>query len=388
MKNSSKLMTSIIIGLILLTGCTLPQEKVEVSYSDAPLAWIDAPLDGTHLPLGPVEIVTHASSPTEVLSVQLQVNQQIVAEKPPDEVSAGLALANFVWQAEEPGEYLVTVAARGTDGVWGPYASAVILVGEISEPLVESSPTPSLTETPTITPEPSSACINRAGFISETVPDGSEFSPNTNFTKTWTLVNSGSCTWSSEYSLVFVDGSRMGGVSPIGLAEEVPPGDQTTLSVDLQTPASSGTYQGNWMLMDGGGAAFGLGNNGQTPFWVQIEVAQTIIINPPPIIDIEPPTVSVDYSPKGGGQPNEDQEITFTAIGSDNVGVALIEIYFTASGSPTPNLVGSCSSVTTCEITAGPFPDATYVLIAKAFDAAGNQGSSWPQNVIVFTVVQ
>lgn len=388
MKNLSNLMTSIIIGLILLTGCTLPQEKVEVSYSDAPLAWIDAPLDGTQFPLGPIEIITHASAPDEVALIQLQVNQQIMTEKSPDEVTDGLALANFVWTPTEPGEYLLTVAAREADGVWGPYASAVIQVGEIPQPQSETTPTIIVTETPTVTPVVSSTCSNLASFAGETIPDGSEFSPGDNFTKTWTLENSGSCTWDSEYSLVFVDGSRMGGASPMGLAEDVPPGDQISLSVDLLAPDSPGTYQGNWMLMDGDGVTFGLGNNGQTPFWVQIEVIQTIIINPPPIIDIEPPTVSVDYSPKGGGQPNEDQEITFTATGSDNIGVASIEIYFTASGAPNPNLIGSCSSTTTCEITAGPFPDGTYVLTSRAYDAAGNLGNSWPQNVIVFSVVK
>ena len=379
---------SILIGLTILAGCTLPQESVEVSYADAPRAWIDAPLDGTQLPLGPVEIVTHASAPDGVALIQLQVNQQVMTEKSPDEVSDGLALANFIWTAEEPGEYLLTVAAREADGAWGPYASAVIQVGEIPQTELEITPTTFVTETPTVTPESISSCSNQAGFGGETIPDGTKFSPGDNFTKTWTLVNNGSCTWDTEYSLVFVDGTRMGGTSPMGLAEEVPPGDQIMLAVDLQAPDSQGIYQGNWMLMDGDGAVFGLGNNGQTPFWVQIEVVQTIIINPPPIIDIEPPTVSVDYSPKGGGQPNENQEITFTAIGSDNIGVASIEIYFTASGTEDPNLVGSCSSTTTCEITAGPFPDRTYILTAKAFDAAGNQGSSWPQNVIVFTVVQ
>jgi len=387
MKNSSKLITSIIIGLILLTGCTLPQETADLFYSDAPLAWIDAPLDGTRLPLGSIEIVTHASAPGGVALIQLQINQQVMTEKKPDEISNGLALANFVWTPTEPGEYLLTVSAREADGAWGPYASAVIQVGEVPQTQLDITPSAIVTETPTVTPEVSSTCSNRAGFGGETIPDGTEFSPGDDFTKTWTLINTGSCTWDSDYSLVFVDGSRMGGASPIGLAEKVPPGDQIMLSVDLQATDSPGTYQGNWMLMDGDGVTFGLGNNGLTPFWVRIEVVQTIIINPPPIIDIEPPTISVDYYPKGGGQPNENQEITFTATGSDNIGVTSIEIFFTAAGAENPNLVGSCSS-TICEITAGPYPHGTYILTARAFDAAGNQGSSWPQNVIIFEVVQ
>jgi hypothetical protein len=391
MRNYKKTLLLTLLWILWLASCTLPQNTPAVSYAKAPTAWIDAPLDGSHLPLGGVEIITHASAPKEVAAVQLQVNQQQVAERPPDKITNGLALTNFLWQATAPGEYLLTVAAQDADGTWGPFSSAAIIVGEVVGSAAEVQETltvtPTVTAAPTSTPEEDAGCINRAGYISETIPDDTQFLPGENFTKSWTLVNNGTCIWESGYSLVFVDGSGMGGPSSVALPEVVPPGDQVTLLINLQAPGEAGTYQGNWMLADQNGEVFGLGESGQSSIWVRIEVAIEIVIIPGIILDTQPPTIAVDYSPKGGGGPTESQEITFTASGTDNVGITLIEIYFTLSGEETATLVGTCSDTSFCEITGGPYSADTYVLIAKAFDAAGNQSSTWPQDVIVFEVV-
>ena len=391
---SLRLFTMVIIaGVALLAGCSLPQTPQAAVHADTPLAWIDAPLDGSQYPLGAVEIVAHASAPDEVKSIQLQVDQQVVTEKPPDEVSDGLALANFVWQPDGPGVYLLSVAAKGADGSLSPFATAVISVGDTLPDDTQTpdsnlpAPTPTETAAP-IVPQENAACTDQAGFVGETIPDDTEFKPGAAFTKSWTLVNNGSCTWDAGYSLVFVDGSRMGGASPIALPRQVPPGDRIGLSVDLQAPENTGTYQGNWMLSDPDGRMFGLGADGQTAFWVRIKVVSQIIIIPPVIIDTQAPTISVDYSPRGSGAPNADQAITFTATASDNIGVTLIEIYFSPANARVPTLIGSCTDTARCVITAGPFDDKTYALFAKAYDAAGNQASTPEQNVIVFAVVK
>lgn len=396
MKNQTRIIVWVISTIFLLTGCTLPGDSSAVSRSSSPLAWIDAPLDGSHFPLGAIEIVTHASAPGEVTAIQLQVDELVVAQKPPDEISGGLALANFVWQAEEAGEHLLLVSAQGEDGVWGPFASAVVTIGA-EDPTLAEEPTPTTTSTPTptgtlettitVTPTEMTACTNRAQYVSETIPDNTVFAPGENFVKSWTLQNNGTCAWETGYNLVFVNGSQMNGSSPSSLPQVVIPGEQVTLSVDLQAPNNTGTYQGNWVLMDGDGQQFGLGADGNTAFWVKIVVEETPTITPEPTPDTQPPTIVVDYSPKGSGEPTEGQQITFTATASDNVGVAKIEIYFTASGASEANLVGTCSSTTICEITAGPFNDGPYVLTARAYDAAGNMGSTWPINVFVYAVV-
>jgi hypothetical protein len=121
-----------------------------------------------------------------------------------------------------------------------------------------------------------SPCSDKATFIQDvTILDDTRFSPGENFTKTWRLSNSGTCTWSSKYALDFVDGDQMSGKSPQLFTSEVPPGQTIDLSVDLTAPASNGTYRGNWMLQNENGDHFGLGIDGNKPFWVQITVGET-----------------------------------------------------------------------------------------------------------------
>ena len=52
---------------------------------------------------------------------------------------------------------------------------------------------------------------DHAQFISDlTAPDGSSFAPSAIFTKTWRLMNIGTCTWTTAYSLVWVGGDSVG----------------------------------------------------------------------------------------------------------------------------------------------------------------------------------
>jgi len=121
-----------------------------------------------------------------------------------------------------------------------------------------------------------SPCTDKATFIQDiTVLDDTRFSPGENFTKTWMLANSGTCTWTSKYALDFVDGDQMSGKSPQLFTSEVVPGQSIDMSVALTAPASNGTYRGNWMLRNVNGDRFGLGVDGDKPFWVQITVGET-----------------------------------------------------------------------------------------------------------------
>lgn len=123
---------------------------------------------------------------------------------------------------------------------------------------------------PTQTPLP----CNDADFISETVPDGTEYDVGEVFIKTWRLKNTGTCTWNSNYQLVFAEGDQMGGPSSKNLGQQVKPGEQVDLSVDLKAPNLQGTYKGYWKLRDDQGAYFV--NN----IWVQIKA---LAILAPPI---------------------------------------------------------------------------------------------------------
>ena len=108
------------------------------------------------------------------------------------------------------------------------------------------------------------------------MPDGEQYAANTDFTKTWRLKNTGSCTWNDDYDLVFDSGDQMGGgnvedINPGSVA----PGGTVDISVDLKSPGSPGDYKGNWLLRSDDGVVFGLGDN-DNPFFVLIEVVEAV----------------------------------------------------------------------------------------------------------------
>jgi polar amino acid transport system substrate-binding protein len=121
-------------------------------------------------------------------------------------------------------------------------------------------------ETPGPPPTPG-GCYDGMAFASDlTIPDGTEMHPSTPFEKGWLIENVGTCTWDETYSLDYVYGeSQMGGKRTY-LHEEVSPGEQYEMYVDMQTPSEPGEYAGFWQLFSGAGIPFG------ETLWVAIEV--------------------------------------------------------------------------------------------------------------------
>jgi len=117
------------------------------------------------------------------------------------------------------------------------------------------------------------ACTDKATFVADvTVPDNTQFAPNTSFTKTWRLKNSGTCSWTPDYVVTYVSGDPMSAVYPAKLTSSVAPGANLDVSVNMVSPSVNGTYKGNWGLKNPSGKLFGLGTNSDVPFWVQIVV--------------------------------------------------------------------------------------------------------------------
>jgi hypothetical protein len=134
--------------------------------------------------------------------------------------------------------------------------------------------------TPTVaasTPTPGTAgCIDSAAFVQDvTIPDNTLFSGGQEFEKIWRLRNSGTCTWTTSYSLIFSSGDAMSGPAATAFSGSVAPGQTIDLRLSLRAPARNGTYRGNWLLRNPSGTAFGLGPNANQPFWVQIVVGPT-----------------------------------------------------------------------------------------------------------------
>ncbi len=115
---------------------------------------------------------------------------------------------------------------------------------------------------PTLTPLP----CNKAAPISETFPDDTLVNPNQNFTKTWRLQNIGTCTWNTNYKVVFSSGDIMGANASYNFSLNLAPGGQMDIAVNLKAPAVAGTYKGIWKLQGDDGQNFGT-------VWVQIKVA-------------------------------------------------------------------------------------------------------------------
>ncbi|HSN95242.1 MAG TPA: NBR1-Ig-like domain-containing protein [Anaerolineaceae bacterium] len=132
--------------------------------------------------------------------------------------------------------------------------------------------------TPTITNQDSAQSnCDLAEFIDETIPDGTIYSPGAKFIKTWTFRNAGTCTWTSQYALVFIGGNAMGAPAAQAFtANPVKPGDSVTLSIPLTAPQVAGTQRADFKLRNAGGAIFAF-KDPQKSFWAEINV-QTIAL--------------------------------------------------------------------------------------------------------------
>jgi hypothetical protein len=107
-------------------------------------------------------------------------------------------------------------------------------------------------------PQPTSAVnpCNKAVFLTETIPDDSEFAPGQTFTKSWTFDNKGTCTWNTNYKLAFSTGEAMGGPKSVSVPINVAPNTQIKIDVPLKAPDTPGTYTGYWELQTPEGEGF------------------------------------------------------------------------------------------------------------------------------------
>ncbi len=142
-----------------------------------------------------------------------------------------------------------------------------------------STPTKAPSDTPTATALPATptteeaACDNIATFVNDvTIPDGMPVAAGTNFVKTWRIRNIGTCTWTTAYTAVFVEGEKLGDTEAISLSEEVTPDEVVDISVSLTAPKEPGTYRSHWKLQSGDEEIFGTGPDKDKSFWVEIVV--------------------------------------------------------------------------------------------------------------------
>jgi hypothetical protein len=121
---------------------------------------------------------------------------------------------------------------------------------------------------------PNPGCITSAELVSENPPDNTIYLPGEYFWKTWTFLNTGTCTWDKSFSLVFWDGEQMGASLSYPLFEIIKPNETMDISVYLQAPATEGTFTSYWRLKAPWGRDFGVGPL-DTSFYIKIGVSSS-----------------------------------------------------------------------------------------------------------------
>lgn len=94
-------------------------------------------------------------------------------------------------------------------------------------------------------------------FVSDvSIPDNTQMDPGETFTKTWKVLNSGSCAWDAGFKFALTGGEAMGS-STLTIPSAVAAGAQSDISVPMVAPNKTGTLRGNWRMSTASGQFFG-----------------------------------------------------------------------------------------------------------------------------------
>ncbi len=181
---------------------------------------------------------------------------------------------------------LFTSACGSTSQNDSAISTAVAQTVQAGESLTEIANLPTLTPVPPIeittttesSPTETSApiaapgCTVSAALVGENPPDGVILKPGEDFWKTWTLQNTGTCTWDGSYKLAFWSGDLMGGLSSYPFPDVIAPGEAKDVSIYLKAPETTGTFTGYWRIQTPWGADFGVGPTSES-FYAQVSVS-------------------------------------------------------------------------------------------------------------------
>jgi len=214
-----------------------------------------------------------------------------------------------------------TVAARMS-------GSGTEVVTATQQPMQSAAP-PSETQTPTtaantLSPSPDIDCDHITWGADITIPDDTTLKPGQVFTKTWQLENSGLCTWTSDYALVFVSGDAMQAPVYVQITSSgIAPGQKAEISITLVAPDDDGEYQGFYKLRNADGINFGLGESSKS-FWVKIRVGDKAGVVFDFIARADEAKWGSGTAPINFAKPGH-QEITYGGQASDSGGFASVQ---------------------------------------------------------------
>jgi hypothetical protein len=110
------------------------------------------------------------------------------------------------------------------------------------------------------TPGSTKVGCDDSAYVSETEPSAwAQFKAGVNFSKSWTLQNTGTCPWINSFRFVFVGGDRMGGrdIPITRTVDFVIVGHTHTFTINFQAPRIAGHYQGIWQMKNPDNIEFG-----------------------------------------------------------------------------------------------------------------------------------
>lgn len=158
--------------------------------------------------------------------------------------------------------------------------NAALAVSPTAEKTAEGTGAPkaALAGTPTPSQHTAGLC-DFAAFVADiTIPDGTTVPPGTNFTKTWAIKNTGSCAWTSDYTLVYVGGDLLGAPQAVQLTDKtVAPGETARVSVQFTAPNDLKIHRSYWKMRNANGGIFGVTDvqGKEQPIWTEVLVSNT-----------------------------------------------------------------------------------------------------------------
>lgn len=99
-------------------------------------------------------------------------------------------------------------------------------------------------------PVNSADCEDDAEFVEDvSIPDYTKVERGETFVKIWRVRNSGTCTWTPRYDVMYAQGNPTEWES-MAITEIVPPGQETEVGITIRSPEYPGIYQAWWQIAD------------------------------------------------------------------------------------------------------------------------------------------
>ena len=183
--------------------------------------------------------------------------------------------------------------------------------------------------TPTFVNAPD--CTDSAAFVVDvTVPDNKSLDQGETFNKIWRIKNTGTCTWTSVYKLIFKKGDRMDAPDSMQLPGETSPGASLDISVSLVAPTAGGIYRTDFVIQNPTGKVMPIDK--ETNLWVIVQVKNASPATPVAGGGATPTGGATPVG--GGGFVDVTCAYTVSAVNTSAV-VTAINSYRTSNGLPT-----------------------------------------------------